>query len=271
VLGINVGSFYMARVATAAMFIGVVAPSGGLSGAAYLLANAKTNGRSTGRTAVAGVLFVWLEYIATLTILTLGLSELSRRNTLHWSEVTASLILLAGALGIAILLYLGMISADLLARALAWCARIINWVVRPFIHHEYLSEERAHSFAYEAAEGISALRHNPRLVARPILHAILNKALLILILILVFLAFDIEVDPAVIIAGFSIAYLFLIVSPTPAGIGIVEGVMTVALRSLQVPIEASAVITMAFRGVTFWVPVLLGMVAFRSLHIQRKT
>jgi uncharacterized protein (TIRG00374 family) len=62
----------------------------------------------------------------------------------------------------------------------------------------------------------------------------------------------------------------LIVSPTPAGIGIVEGVLTVALRTMQVPIEASAVITLAFRGITFWMPVLVGILAFRSLHISKK-
>ena len=56
VIDIPVTSWYMTRVATAAMFVGVLAPSGGLSGAAYLLADARSNGRSTGRTAVGGVL-----------------------------------------------------------------------------------------------------------------------------------------------------------------------------------------------------------------------
>ncbi len=270
VLDIDTRSFYMARVATAAMFIGVVAPSGGLSGAAYLLANARSQGRSAGRTAVAGVLYVWLEYTATLLVLTFGLAELARRNNLHWAEVAASLILLAGALGLTILLYLGMKSGALLARALSWCARTINRLLRPFIHHDYLSVERAYSFAFEAAEGIAAMRGKPRLVLRPLFFGLLNKALLIVIFILVFLAFGVEFTGATIIASFSLAYLFQIVSPTPSGIGIVEGVMTVALRSLQVPIEASAVITLAFRGITFWMPVLAGMITFRSLHESEK-
>ncbi|HMN62638.1 MAG TPA: hypothetical protein PJ988_19895, partial [Anaerolinea sp.] len=51
VIDIPVTSWYMTRVATAAMFIGVIAPSGGLSGAAYLLADARSQGRSTARTA----------------------------------------------------------------------------------------------------------------------------------------------------------------------------------------------------------------------------
>jgi glycosyltransferase 2 family protein len=95
---------------------------------------------------------------------------------------------------------------------------------------------------------------------------VLNKGLLILILTLTFLAFDRPFNPAAIIAAFSIAYLFLIVSPTPSGLGIVEGVMTVALSSLDVPLESAAVITLAYRGITFWVPLLVGMLTLRSIR-----
>ena len=68
------------------------------------------------------------------------------------------------------------------------------------------------------------------------------------------------------IGGFSIGWLFLIVSPTPAGLGIVEGAMTLALASLHVPLEAATVITLAYRGLTFWLPFGYGFVAFRYLQ-----
>jgi hypothetical protein len=67
------------------------------------------------------------------------------------------------------------------------------------------------------------------------------------------------------VAGFSIGYLFLIVSPTPAGLGIVEGALTITLSSMYIPLEAAAVITLVYRGFTFWVPLLVGMIAFRML------
>lgn len=268
IFDMDVTRFYMARVAVASMFLSIIAPSAGLSSVALFIADAREKGRSYGRSVVSSVLFILLEYVATLILLTFGLGEMARRNNLHWSEVTASLILLAGALIIAILLYLGMRSAVLLARVLALSARVINRLLRPFIHHDYLSEARAYTFATEAAEGISALRHHPRQVIYPVLLAILNKTLLIAILSLVFLAFNAVYSVTTVVAGFSIAYLFLIVSPTPAGLGIVEGVMTVALNSLQVPIEDAAVITLAYRGITFWLPLLIGMVAFRSLRYK---
>jgi uncharacterized protein (TIRG00374 family) len=264
-LGMPVGVWYMTRVAIAANFINVVAPAGGLSSVALFISTAKGDGRSTARATVASVLFVWLEYGATLVMLTFGLGEMARRNNLHWAEITASLILLAGALGLGVLLYLGAISSTLLGKVLASAARVVNFVVHPFIRREYLSSERAFSFATELSEGAAALHGKPSLLIKPLLLAMTNKLLLILILGLSFLAFEIEFNPGVLVASFSIAYLFLIVSPTPAGIGIVEGILTVSLGSLGVPLSSAAVITLAYRGITFWVPLLVGMVAIRTL------
>ncbi len=269
ILDMPVSAFYMTRMATAVNFLNIVAPSAGLGSVAIFMSDAVSNNRSTGKTAIAAVIFVLLEYVAVLTVLIFGLAELAYRNNLHWAEILASLILLIGALGLGVLLYIGMQSASLFARVLQWGARTINRLLKPFIHKEYLSETRAHEFAYEAAEGIAIIRNHPKKIIRPILFALLNKALLIGILTLTFLAFHVPFTPGVVIAGFSLASLFLIVSPTPAGIGIVEGVLTVALRSLQIPIEDAAVITVAYRGITFWVPLLVGMVTFRTLPHHR--
>jgi uncharacterized protein (TIRG00374 family) len=64
-------------------------------------------------------------------------------------------------------------------------------------------------------------------------------------------------------------YLFLIISPTPSGIGIVEGVMTLALRSLGIALEDAAILSLVYRGFTFWVPFFFGMATFRQL-IQKR-
>jgi glycosyltransferase 2 family protein len=91
--------------------------------------------------------------------------------------------------------------------------------------------------------------------------------LLVVVLLLIFLAFNIAFSIGTLVAGFGIAYLFVIVSPTPFGLGIVEGVMTLTLHSLRVPLEAATVITLAFRGLTFWLPWIFGMAAFRGITI----
>jgi uncharacterized membrane protein YbhN (UPF0104 family) len=71
--------------------------------------------------------------------------------------------------------------------------------------------------------------------------------------------------PGTLIASFSIAYLFLIVSPTPAGLGFVEGVLPLALTSMYVDLGQATIVTLTYRTFTFWVPLLVGMFCFRSL------
>ena len=86
------------------------------------------------------------------------------------------------------------------------------------------------------------------------------------ILMASFLSFKVPFTAGTIIGGFSISYLFLIVSPTPSGIGIVEGIMPLALSSLQVPWSQAVIITLAYRGITFWFPLGVGAIAFRMLN-----
>jgi glycosyltransferase 2 family protein len=53
-------------------------------------------------------------------------------------------------------------------------------------------------------------------------------------------------------------------------VGIIEGVMPLALSSLRVPWSQAIIITLAYRGITFWVPLGLGAIAFRMLEREKK-
>jgi uncharacterized protein (TIRG00374 family) len=83
-----------------------------------------------------------------------------------------------------------------------------------------------------------------------------------------FLSFDVPFSAGTIIGGFSISYLFLVVSPTPSGIGVVEGIMALSLNSLHVEWSQAVVITLTYRAITFWIPLGVGALAFRSLHMK---
>jgi uncharacterized membrane protein YbhN (UPF0104 family) len=41
--------------------------------------------------------------------------------------------------------------------------------------------------------------------------------------------------------------------------------MTLALRSLGIPLASATLITLSFRGFTFWLPLLVGFISFRFL------
>lgn len=269
-LGLEETSRHLMVVAAAANFVNVVAPSAGMGGIAVFINDGRQREHPSGKVTVAGALFVLFDYLAFLCVLALGLIVLIRRNNLNAGEITASMILLVIASVLAFLLYLGSRSAAALGNALAWMARLVNRMAHPFIHREYLQVERAYSFATEIADGLIELRGHPKRLITPLLLSLNNKALLILILLFMFLAFKVPFSAGTLVGGFAIGYLFLIVSPTPAGIGVVEGVLALALNSLHVPWSQAVIITLAYRGITLWFPLAIGAWAFRTLHLSNQ-
>lgn len=265
-LGIDESILTLSRIATAANFINVVAPTAGVGGIALFASEARRRGHPAGKVTVAAALFLLLDQAAFLSVLAVGLIVLIRRNDLTAGEISASLFLLGIAISYAFVLYLGYRSEEKLGNLLAKIVRIINRIVHIFRKGEYLSETRAHQYAHEISEGFAGLTEKPSSLIRPVLWGILDKILLMCVLICAFLSFEVPFSAGTIIAGFSIAYLFLIVSPTPSGIGIVEGLMPIALTSLSVDWSQAVVITLTYRTVTFWVPFGIGAWAFRSLH-----
>jgi glycosyltransferase 2 family protein len=256
---------YLLRLATAANFLNIVAPSGGLSGLAVFISDARRRQRSTARVTIAGLLFVWFDYWSILLLLVLGLGDLQQRGALHWAETTAAGLLLSLALGVSLMLYLGMKSAQALGTLLARIVIALNWVTLPFIRRPFLKVEQAYDFANEVASGISILRYRSNWALLPFLYSIMNKLLQIIVLALCFLAFRVEVDLGVLVAGLSLGQLFLVISPTPSGLGIVEGVMTLALTTLGIRLSDAAVITLSYRAFSFWLPFLVGMISLRTL------
>ncbi len=267
-LNLDETTITLSKIATAANFINVVAPTGGVGGIALFAAEAKRRGHPIGRVTVAAALFLLLDQAAFLIVLALGLIVLFRRNDLNAGEITASLILLAIAVISATVLYIGYRSEQKLGDLLGKMARLVNRIAHLFIHREYLSEARAHEFAHEISDGLSGLTEKPSSLLRPILWGLLDKTLLMGVLISSFLSFEVPFSAGTIIAGFAMGYLFLIVSPTPSGIGIVEGIMPIALTSLRVDYSQAVVITLSYRAVTFWYPLAAGAWAFRSLHTK---
>ena len=266
ILGMEDTIYRLALLVASANFINIVAPSAGVGGVAVFISNARRNGQSVGKVTVASMLYLFLDYLAFLFVLGLGLIVLFRRNDLGPTEIAASSVMLAIAAGLGSLLYLGSRSAEALGNVLARMARLVNRILQPLLHRDYLSEARAHEFAHEMANDLKALPERVHTLSLPLLYSLASKTLLICVLFSIFIAFKVPFSIGTIIGGFAISYLFLIVSPTPAGVGIVEGIMPLALSSLRVPWSEAVIITLAYRGITFWLPLGVGAIALRILQ-----
>lgn len=243
--------------------VSVVTPTVGMGGMAYFIRSARRRGHPSGRATTAAAMYLLYDYFAALVVIGLGLIVLIRRHQLTGGEVFAAIFLAAYAGVIGSLLVLGMRAPDRLGEALASLSRFGNRILRPVLRRDRFEVRHAHEFARDIAQGLEAARRSPGGLLLPVGWALANKALMISTLFLMFQAFAQPVSAGTLIAGYSIGALFAVVLPTPSGIGFVEGAMTLALSSLRVPLASAAVITVAYRGVTFWFPLLLGLLALR--------
>jgi uncharacterized protein (TIRG00374 family) len=262
-LGMNERIERLTLLAAAANFVIVVAPSAGIGGIAIFAADAQRRGHPTGRATTAAAVYTFFDYLATLVVVLLGLSILFQRNQLHGGEITATLILVGLAIGLGTLLYLGMKSGEKLGQALVWIGGFLNRLVKTFIHRDYFDLDRAHEFGRDAAEGLQLARQSPGGLWLPFALGLSTKVLMMTILSMMFLAFNQPFALETLIAGFSIGYLFTIVSPTPSGVGFVETAMTLALTSMRVSLGPAALIVLSYRGFTLWLTLAYGMLAMR--------
>src|SRR5215207_4370975 len=137
-MGLPSGLREMLPLVITSNFANIVTPSGGMGGMAVYSSDARGRGLSTARVTIAGVLHLLIEYFSFLCVLALGLIVLIRRNNLTTVEVVSSLVLLAAALVLAMLLGLGAWSPSAFERVLIRLARSVNWLLRPILKRPYL-------------------------------------------------------------------------------------------------------------------------------------
>jgi glycosyltransferase 2 family protein len=271
IMGINERLGHLAGIAVSANFINVVAPTGGIGGVAVFVDDADKRGHPHGRVVAVSALYVFLDYLSFLILLAAGFVVLLRRNIINSGEITATVIMVILVVSFGWLLLIGIRSPEGFGRVLGKIFKGTNSLLRPILRRDYLHEEQAYLFASEVADGLAVLQKDHNSLIRPMFFLVVNRLIQIGILALCFLAFAVPFSLGTLVAGYAIGYLFLIVSPTPSGIGIVEGGLPLVLTSLHVPFEQGLIVTLTYRAVTFWIPLGLGAIAFRQSQRKKVT
>jgi glycosyltransferase 2 family protein len=244
-------------------FVNVVAPSGGASGAALFIDHAAQHGHPPLRSASGTILQLVADFGAFTVILLFGMVYLFLQHDLKTYEVIGALTLLLIIAGWCGVLALGLWRPDLLTRLLNWLQRGANWLTVHTHNRHFLDEDWAGRNAVEFTQASGAIAGHPTRLARTVGVAFLAHLLNLTSLFTLFLAFHQPIQVGALIAGYAMGILFWIVSPTPQGIGVVEGVMTLVYTSLLVPVEAATTVSLAWRGLTFWLPFGLGFLFLR--------
>ncbi len=250
----------------AAIFINSTAPSGGAAGVAIYVDDANQRDESGARAAVGTLLVLIADFGAFLIILSAGLIILFTRHDLLSYEIVTGIIMFLYVGGMTTLLGLGLWRPAGLRRILEKIQSTVNrlggWFRQPAILREEWSAENAAEFETSAR----LMTRRPSLLMFTFGLALVARVIDVTILYALFMAFNVPPSLGVIIAGYAMTILFWIVSPTPNGIGVVEGLMPVVYVSLGLPAAEATLITLAFRGLAFWIPFLIGFLLLRRLR-----
>ena len=245
-------------------FVSVAAPSGGLSGVLPFIQEARRRNVSVGPVLIVNLLYLVLWYSTIGIFLFIGLLHLFIIHDLQWFEISNAIILLLADLGLIGGLAIAWTSPHRLAAILNWIGRLVGktaaWWQRP----SPLPSHRIAQFISELDDAINEIRQvGYQSLSQPIMRAFLNEILNLSILFFIALAFGVRLSFGVLVASYSVGMLFFVITPTPGGLGFVEGVLILVMGSLDVPRESALVITLAYRGLTFWLPFILGFFAYR--------
>jgi len=261
-------------VTLGSLFINVVAPAGGASGAALFVDDAARRGES-GAKATAGTLLVTItELGAFMGLLLPGMAYLYTHHDLKTYEVVGAAVLTSIITGLSCVLIVGLWRPSWIKGLLGFLQSASARIVRVIGRQSPLDEQWAATTGEEFSSAAEALRKRPGDILRTTLIALSGHLVDLLCLYTVFLAFDQSVSFGGLVAGYSMAILFWIVSPTPQGVGVVEAVIAMVYTSLGVPPDKAIVIALAYRGVTFWLPMIVGVVVLqraRSFHVEQRT
>lgn len=254
-------------VTLGALFVNMVVPAGIAGGTALFAQDLARRGKPATRTATGVLLQLIADFSAFCFILVPGLIYLFFEHDLKAYEIAAAIILLLMTVGLSTILLLGIWKPIWLHRIFDLFQRAANRLSERLRHSAILSEDWAQKNAEEFNRAAMAVTGHPSRLIRTIGVALLAHLLDITTLYILFRAFNQPIGLSTLIAGYAMGILFWIVSITPQGIGVVEGVMALTFTSLGISGAVATTVVLAFRGLTFWIPMLLGFLAVQRMRM----
>lgn len=244
----------MAGLAISHVVPGGTAPAGAL---AYRIFNElgvpkETNAfglaaQGAGSAVVLNIIF-WMALVVSI--------PLDGFNPAYGFAALAGVFLLLAFFGTIILITRGQRRADVWLRIIAQ-------------HLPSLNPDAVSALLGRVAERITLLITNRRTLWWAFTWATLNWLLDATCLWVFLLSFGTVVSPVDLLVAYGLANVLAAIPLTPAGLGVVEGVLITTLVGFGVPHSQAILAVLAYRLVNFWIPIPLGGVAYASLQWRR--
>lgn len=250
--GVAVPSSVAFKLSLAKLFIDQALPSGGLSGTVVVASALKQRGIASAVVMAAVVVDSVSYYAACVVTLAVALF-------INLQQGALSPLILAAALFFLFVCVVLATTALLLAGRTEAGAR---WLVRvPLLNNALTLLKEA----------------DPKLVrSAPLIFksGLLQVAIILLDAATVWIlirSLGELASPSGVFASFVVSTLLRTISIVPGGLGIFEAASVVTLKFVGVPVATALAATLLFRGLSFWFPMLPGLIISRSVRKVRPT
>jgi hypothetical protein len=244
----------------ASKFTDVALPLSTIGKVALFIRNGKKLGQSSLNSGLGISFALFLEIASFAVLSTTGFLILYLFNSPQLYIFITLMLLILLVLLISLFLYRLAVYKNQLSPAPLFIIRLLL----KLIGRSRTDQREVDNILIETGQDLKTNRKN----ILPALGYILTAHLInLLTLAFIFLAFASQINIFAILACYIAGQLFSIISITPQGIGVAETVMITTLHSFGLDISAAAVITLAYRGLLYWLPLFAGFYVFGRLEL----
>jgi uncharacterized protein (TIRG00374 family) len=242
----------------ASMVLNALAPTGGTGGAALFIDDAAKRGESGARAAVGTVLVLIVDLATLIPFIIFGMAFMAVHQELQAYHIAGAVALFLFIAFLTLALVLARALPDRLERLFQWVQDAVNRVGDWFKHPNLLAEDWSEKNASQFIDASASIAERPKQLMYTLVLATLLHIVNLVGLYFLFPAFSQSIGLGTLTAGFAMGIVFFVISIFQ-GAGAVEGIMTLVYSSAGIPRTKAVVISLTYRGITFWLPLVIGL------------
>lgn len=248
-------------------FLNVAAP-GGFFGHLYMMRKvAEQTNTKLSKASVALMTSLMDYYVSFIIIIFIGVWRIASQGVTYSGALGAAIIfslIMALLVMIYFILYSFPDEIIYLYRHSGPFGKFIDWLFKKSMKGRKKSWLEAQ--IKEISKALKLLWKDADIGKQSIISGLVLHFIHMTVLYYVFLAFNVNLAPGLVLASYSITFLFSLISPTPQGLGVVEGIFPVIVASLGVASSKALLVILAYRAIVLWIPMLIGFIMFRRVE-----
>lgn len=266
-MGVKRTILEMAILQTSSLAVNVLVPSSGVSVAVLFASDARKRGESEAAAVTAVILALLADYVSIAGLMIFAVVYLNATHSLGPQVSIPAVAFFALTLGMYLLIYYSGRNKEAVEVFLKRARGLVNKMLAPFKKKIIKDEAVIDNFANELENAYLVMSRDKKDFAKAVSLIFIAHFMYLATLFVLFLSLGFDPLYRVLISGYAIGMMFVVISPTPNGVGFVETSMALAYTSLGLPGAAAATVTLIYRGFSFWLPLFIGFLALQRRHL----